>query len=385
MTTTENLKIVAIEWAALEGRRPRHAGRNARLGDHGFVVRLPVARLTTEDGSRGWGFCRVEQAEARQLLGRRISDLFSMESGATAAGLPVDFPLWDLVGQLEKRPVYQLAAAMAGMSVDAPFSVPCYDTSLYFDDLHLADTAQAADLLAAEAAEGFERGHRHFKIKVGRGARHLPLEEGTQRDIAIVHAIRQAVGPEARLMLDANNGYNLNLTKRVLAETAGCKIFWMEEAFHEDNLLYADLKEWMAAQQLSVLIADGEGQASPSLLEWAHMGMVDVIQYDIFSYGFTPWLALGRQLDGWGVRTAPHHYGRHLGNFVSAHLAAAIQGFTFVEWDEVETTGVESRAYRIDEGQVVVPNEPGFGLLLDEERFEEAVAQRGYALSLSMA
>jgi L-rhamnonate dehydratase len=385
MKTTDNLKVISIEWAELEGRRPRHAGSNARLGDHGFTVKLPIARITVEDGSRGWGFCRLDKESARQFLGKHLSDLFSMESGATAAGLPLDFPLWDLVGQMEKRPVYQLAAAMAGMSAADPFIVPCYDTSLYFDDLHLADTAQAADLLAAEAAEGFERGHRHFKIKVGRGARHLPLEEGTQRDIAIVHAIRQAVGPEARLMLDANNGYNLNLTKRVLAETAGCKIFWMEEAFHEDNLLYADLKEWMAAQQLSVLIADGEGQASPSLLEWAHMGMVDVIQYDIFSYGFTPWLALGRQLDGWGVRTAPHHYGRHLGNFVSAHLAAAIQGFTFVEWDEVETTGVESRAYRIDEGQVVVPNEPGFGLLLDEERFEEAVAQRGYALSLSMA
>jgi L-rhamnonate dehydratase len=113
--------------------------------------------------------------------------------------------------------------------------------------------------------------------------------------------------------------------------------------------------------------------------------MVDVIQYDIFSYGFTPWLALGRQLDGWGVRTAPHHYGRHLGNFVTAHLAAAIQGFTFVEWDEVETPGIDSSAYRVEEGQVVVPNTPGFGLLLDEERFEEAVEQRGYAISLSMA
>jgi L-rhamnonate dehydratase len=341
---------------------------------------LPIARITVEDGSSGWGFCRAGQEEVRQFMGKHLSDLFSMESGATAAGLPLDFPLWDLVGQMEKRPVYQLAAAMAGMSAADPFIVPCYDTSLYFDDLHLTDTAQAADLLAAEAAEGFERGHRHFKIKVGRGARHLPLEEGTRRDIAIVRAIRETVGPEARLMLDANNGYNLNLTKRVLAETADCNIFWMEEAFHEDNLLYADLKEWMAAQQLSVLIADGEGQASPSLLEWARTGIVDVIQYDIFSYGFTPWLALGRQLDGWGVRTAPHHYGRHLGNFVSAHLAGAIQGFTFVEWDEVETPSIDSSAYHIDNGSVTVPNAPGFGLVLNEERFEEAVSERGYTI-----
>ena len=77
--------------------------------------------------------------------------------------------------------------------VPATLRVPCYDTSLYFDDLHLADEAEAAALIAAEAREGYERGHRAFKIKVGRGARHLPLEEGTRRDIAVIRAVREAL------------------------------------------------------------------------------------------------------------------------------------------------------------------------------------------------
>ncbi len=182
-------------------------------------------------------------------------------------------------------------------------------------------------------------------------------------------------------MIDANNGYNLNLTKRVLAETADCALFWLEEAFHEDNVLYTDLRAWMAEQGLDVLIADGEGQASPTLLDWAQAGIVDVIQYDIFSYGFTPWLALGQRLDGWGVRAAPHHYGRHLGNHYAGHLAAAIEGFTFVEWDEVETPGVDSSAYAVENGQVHIPNRPGFGLILDEERFQHAAMQNGYSVT----
>ena len=194
--------------------------------------------------------------------------------------------------------------------------------------LHLVADDEAAALIGAEARFGYERNHRAFKIKVGRGARHMSLDDGTTRDIAVIHGVRDAVGPDCTIMIDANNGYNLNLTKQVLVETAECNIFWMEEAFHEDRVLYADLSEWMDDVGLEVLIADGEGQASPSLMDWARDGVVDVVQYDIFSHSFTAWLNTGQRLDEWGVRTAPHHYGRHVGNYVSGHLAAAVQNFT---------------------------------------------------------
>ena len=377
-----NPRIVSIEWAELEGRRPRKAGCNARLGEHGITVKVPIARLTTEDGSSGFGFCQSGLEATRQLLGTPLEMLFSEAEGVLPPGLPFEYPLWDLVGQRAGQPVYALVATQAGFTVEAPFRVRCYDTSLYFDDLHLSSEGEAAQLLAGEAREGYSRGHRAFKIKVGRGARHLPLEEGTRRDIAVVQAVWEAVGPDCPLMLDANNGYNLNLTKRVLAETAECQIFWMEEAFHEDRILYLDLQSWLKAEGLNVLVADGEGQASPSLMSWAEEGVVNVIQYDIFGHGFSPWLKTGQQLDGWGVRSAPHHYGRHYGNYVAGHLAGALKGFTFVEWDEVATPGLDASAYRIQEGQVVVPNAPGFGLRLEEDIFQEVLKRSGVKCSL---
>jgi L-alanine-DL-glutamate epimerase-like enolase superfamily enzyme len=376
-----NPRIVSIEWAELEGRRPRKAGCNARLGEHGLTVKVPIARLTAEDGSSGVGFCSTTPNQADQLLGAPLDYVFSMSQGALPWALPFEYPLWDLVGQRAYQPVYALVAAQAGLTIKEPFQVPCYDTSLYFDDLHLASEAEAAQLLAGEAREGYSRGHRAFKIKVGRGARHLPLEEGTRRDIAVVRAVREAVGPGCPLMLDANNGYNLNLTKEVLAETAECQIFWMEEAFHEDRILYLDLQSWLKAEGLSVLVADGEGQASPSLMNWAEEGVVNVIQYDIFGHGFSLWLKTGQQLDEWSVRSAPHHYGRHYGNYAACHLAGAIKGFTFVEWDEATTPGLDASAYRIQEGQVVVPNVPGFGLKLEEDIFQEAVKRGGFKSS----
>ena len=116
------------------------------------------------------------------------------------------------------------------------------------------------------------------------------------------------------------------------------------------------------------------------MLAWAEAGLVDAVQYDIFGYGFTPWLKLGRTLDRWGVLTAPHHYGGYFGNFVTGHLAAAIDNFALVEWDEAAVPEVDHTAYRVVDGHVLLPTTPGFGLHLDEERFEQAVAEGGYRL-----
>ncbi len=374
----DNARIVRIEFGTLEGQRPRHAGRNARIGDHGLTVRVPLARLTTDDGAQGFGAFRGSREDATALLGTSLAQAFSAGSGTAARWLAWDYPLWDLMAKCAGQPVYALAAAVNGQTPTTPYRVPCYDTSLYFDDLDLESDDEAAALIAAEAREGYASGHRAFKIKVGRGARHMPLEQGTRRDIAVVKAVREAIGPGLPIMLDANNGYNLNLTKRVLAETAECAVFWMEEPFHEDPMLYADLRAWLRQENLPILIADGEGDASTRLLDWARDGIIDVIQYDIFGHGFTGWLMTGKQLDAWNIRSAPHHYGGHIGNYTAAHLAGAIRGFTYVEWDEVATPGLDASGYVVRDGWVEVPNVPGFGLTLDETAFRRAVETTGY-------
>ena len=373
-------RIDRLEWAVLEARRPRRAGSNARLGDHGDVIRLPVLRLTTAGGASGFGPCWGGQEQAAALLGRSLEDLFDPAAGVHEAGRLAEFALWDLAGQVQAKPVYALAAAAVGRPAPAALSVPCYDTSLYFDDLHLTSTPAAAECIAAEAREGLARGHHAFKLKVGRGARHLPLAEGTERDIAVIRAVRAAVGPEAVLMLDANNGYNLNLARHVLDETADCRIYWLEEAFHEDPVLYRLLKDWLAQAGLPALIADGEGDASSHLLEWVHDGLIDVVQYDVAGHGLSAWLRTGRQLDAWGARSAPHHYGGLYGNYAACHLAAALEGFTFAEWDEAASPALDAADYRIAAGRVHVPDLPGFGLRLVEAEFQRALKNGGWEL-----
>ena len=377
-------RIASIEWGTLMGRRPRLAGYNARKkDDHGWEAPVPLARITSADGATGFGLSNLSRRQAELFLGSPLNDLITAENGVDQKAFAIEGPLWDLLGQRTGRPVYQILADRAGKKVAEPLRVPCYDTTLLIDDLHLSPDEEGAALIASEARFGYENGHRAFKIKVGRGARHMPLEEGNCRDIAVVRAVRAAVGPDAAILIDANNGYTLNIAKHILSETADCNLFWLEEAFHEDDELYEDLHAWIAREGLSVLIADGEGSASPHLLEYARRGIVDVVQYDIFSYGMTKWLQTAPKLDAWNVRTAPHHYGRHLGNFVSGHLAPAVENFAFVEWDELTTPGLDTSAYAVNDGFVSLPRAPGFGLNLNESLFQQAVKENGFVAKSS--
>jgi L-alanine-DL-glutamate epimerase-like enolase superfamily enzyme len=364
--------ITRIDMATIGGIRPRAAGSNARLGHHGDSVRLPLVRLTTSDGTMGFGRSRASEDQLRTLLGQPPADLVTggrVEADWTSC----EFPLLDLAARLAGQPVCRFIGG-------APRQLQTYDTSLYFDDLHLADDAPAAELIANEARDGWDLGHRAFKIKVGRGARHMPLEAGTVRDIAIIHAVREAVGPDAVVMIDANNGWNLNVTKRVLHDTAGANLYWLEEAFHEDSVLYADLKEWLAAEGLNVLIADGEGAFHPALATWAIDGAVDVVQPDIFDIGFTRWLDLGAELDAHEVQSSPHTYGGGIGPHAVAHLAGIVRGIGFIEWDDATFAEIDASAWSIRDGVIAVPDAPGFGLELDHAAFDAAVAQNGFTL-----
>ncbi len=366
-------KVERIEWALLKGVRSRPAGGNARLGVHGKEVPMDIVRITIE-GVTGFGWSRISKENAKQLVGSTVSDLFTTEGKVKPSYYAIEFPLLDWLGKYIKKPVYQL---FLDSSVDE-YSVPCYDTSLYFDDLHLESDEDAVELIQMEALEGVKKGHRHFKIKVGRGAMHMQLEKGKKRDIAIIRGVREVLGPDSKIMIDANNGYNLNLTKEVLTETADANLTWIEEPFHEDPEYLSELKSWLEKQNLNIMVVDGEGNADVNIVRWAKDGLLDAIQYDIRQYGFHKWLELGEELDKANVHTAPHNYGGSYGNFALMHLAPNINGFLFVEWDGMDIQGIDDSAYVIKEGEVSVPNSPGFGLNLDDDYYTNLLNNNGW-------
>ena len=96
------------------GRRPREAGGNARLGAHGREVRVPLLRLSTEDGASGFGPARLDAGQAGAALGADLDALITAERSVADGAAALEFPLWDLLGQRTGVPVYQLLAQRAG-------------------------------------------------------------------------------------------------------------------------------------------------------------------------------------------------------------------------------------------------------------------------------
>ncbi len=363
--------VVSIEYGVAVSQRALVLGCNARLPVHGREMREALVRVTSSCGASGMGWTSLgNREEGQRLVGMAVEQLISVERGGVSdAGAAVEMALWDLLGHMTHKPVAQLLAEACGSEEAPQEECDVYFTHLCFSDLGIADEQEACRVVAEEAREGARAGHTAFKMKVGRGALHMPPEEGMRRDVAVVKAVRAAVGPEARLMIDANNGYNVNLAKRVLLETRDCSVYWIEEAFHEDGELYARLKEWMAQEGLTTLIADGEGLASSMLVPWALEGRIDCVQYSAREKGFSFWLRLGRQLRKAGRHPAPHNFGSHFTCFAACHLAAVLR--CPVEWDvALVSPMLDTSSYGpVTRGKVVLPRLPGFGIRLHSDLF----------------
>ena len=147
-------RIASIEWGVLMGRRPRLAGYNARKrDDHGWEAPVPLARVTTADGAAGFGISNLTRQQAELFAGSPLNDLITAENGVDQKAFAIESPLWDLLGRRSGRPVYRILADRAGKNAAEPLRVPCYDTTLLIDDLHLSSDDEGAALIAASATK----------------------------------------------------------------------------------------------------------------------------------------------------------------------------------------------------------------------------------------
>ncbi len=161
-----------VEWGYWKASVRARRGATRAWGRTGDTIRPPIVRLSTADGSSGFGRGRMDLEQANRLLGQPLESLFSEHAGVLdPEWQPLETALWDLAGQRSGLLVHVLAAKITGRIIPENLSVPCYDTSLYFDDLHLASSEEAAQWMAEEARAGVSRSHRDFKFKVGHGAR----------------------------------------------------------------------------------------------------------------------------------------------------------------------------------------------------------------------
>ena len=374
MPSIESERIARIEKVVLQFERPRSIGRNAMGGEQRTTLFDPVVRIHTDSGAVGVGWSSLEREDAEGLVGKSLGELFRLPDGCLPPGLKVDLPLWDLAAKLSDQPLYRLLGARGSREVGV------YDGSIYMNDLGATDD-QAAEIIRDSVRSGQARGYGHFKIKIGRGARWMPIMEGLERDILVIHAVRVAAGPDAKIMIDTNSGGTLNTTKETLRQCADVGIYWFEEPFHEQRSLVQDLHEFIEENGYGTFIADGESSPPKNFFDMVEAGWIDVVQQDFRLEGLTWWKATADRIEPWGALCGPHCWHSVIERYAHAHFAASVPHYTMLEAAPAETPGIVLDGWGMRDSKLIVPDTPGTGFDIDPDVLERSVkAEDGFRI-----
>ncbi|WP_031464890.1 mandelate racemase/muconate lactonizing enzyme family protein [Sciscionella sediminilitoris] len=277
----------------------------------------------------------------------------------------VDAALWDLLGRATGQPVGRL---LGGRHRDRvrPYA-----------SLLMTQPEQLADRLRPCVAAGWTA----FKIGWGPFGR-----SGAALDERIVATAREAVGPDALLMVDAGasdsawrNGYKW--ARRTADMLRAYDIAWFEEPLPPDAIEdYIRLRE-----HAPVPIAGGEVLTRrQSYLPWIERGAFDIVQPDVTKVGGISELRrVGWSAHDHGIRLIPHGWNTAVGLAADLQLASALPDTDLVEYvtGSPYVDDILSTPWALDsEGMLPIPEGPGLGIELDPDalgRYTDAEALLG--------
>jgi L-alanine-DL-glutamate epimerase-like enolase superfamily enzyme len=396
------LRIERIVVQTAPGRRLTPVAPNANAPYRGYAVKERIVRLQTAHGVEGIGPCSIAPELLRSLLGQDPFQLFDWDgdivSGPAEAFREtlqalrgVDIALFDLMAHAIRRPVADLLGPRTH-----PHAV-VYDSSLYMEDL--LQPAELRDVVYLEGTEtvapvervarkalwilGRPEGLRILKIKVGR-AKWLPSAEAAlERDIAVFHSVRRAVGTAVTLLVDGNDGYRsrpLAAAEFALGvRSAG--LFAMEEMFPEDQVaMHRDVKRRMRRAGMKTKLAEGEWVLGgmTNALRAERLGpddgrepLFDIDQADLNRNGYLSLRAIAADCARTGMTIAPHNFASKLGFYAAVHLGLVTPNFEFCEHDDTVIPALIPSGIQIERGNASLTSEAGLGVALNEAQLEK--------------
>jgi L-alanine-DL-glutamate epimerase-like enolase superfamily enzyme len=215
-----------------------------------------------------------------------------------------------------------------------------------------------------ECEYDYSVGYRQFKLKIGRGNKWMPPQEGMKRDIEVTKLVNENFD-DCDILVDANNGYTLEDTITYLEGIGDIDLFWFEEPFHENRDDYLALRKWLLDHGKQVFLADAEANPDQELLrELYKERILDVHLTDIVGHGFTAWRQLMPELIEMGISASPHAWGSLFKTYYNAHLAGAWGNTPTIEGVTCESDDVDFGDYELADGKLTPSSAPGFGMEL---------------------
>ncbi|HZL64736.1 MAG TPA: mandelate racemase/muconate lactonizing enzyme family protein [Thermoleophilia bacterium] len=341
------------------------------------VLELVLHEVIADDGLVGLGVAggglaealAVERLVAPHFVGQdpaNIERLAQVLRDAEIMGPPLycmEIPLWDLLGKAAGMPVFRLWGGS-----QCRVRAYCSTGEVRSPEVRAEDVAR----LAAE-------GYTAVKLRFHR--------EDPRDDVAVAEAVRARVGDAMELMVDANQAsadpghgghwmWDFHTALGVARELERLGVAWLEEPLpRHDYSGLARLRDRLESLKLA------GGEDNHGLHEFQLLlerGCYDILQPDAMK---SETLSAIRKLAAFaelaGVQVVPHTWGNGLALLVHLHLAASLPGRAYIEFPHDPPSGVTASArdqmlaetLTIDDlGFVHVPERPGFGFVLDEER-----------------
>ena len=340
-------------------------------------------RITASDGAWGWGevfsnfptvgaehrarlvesvftpllenFVLEAPPEMRQVLEARtrIMAIQCGEPGPFAQIIgAIDQALWDMSARRAGQPLWK---HLGGTNP----RVRVYASGLGPDDI--VKTA------AAKRAEGF----RAFKLKVG-------FAGGRNRDN--LATLREAVGRDATIMVDANQAWSAEAAPARIKELLPCAPHWIEEPIAADETL--DTWKRLFADTGAPLAAGENIRGEADFAAAINAGFLRFVQPDVGKWGgITGCGAVARRAVARGIAFCPHWLAGGVGLAASMHLLAAVGGEGFAEVDS-NPNPLREEVFPMDfaDGSVTLSDAPGIGVEPDLARLRRYVVRSGSSL-----
>lgn len=346
---------------------------------------LTFVKVETDEGLVGVGEARVlnrtdavlgylQEAVPRYVLGsdpfnieqmvqRMYLEDFGRSGELVMTGIAlIEVACWDIVGKALGQPVYRLLGGAVRDKIKA-YANGWYTVERSPDEFHAA------------AKRVLEKGYRALKFDpFGAGFYELERTE-KNRVVALVEAVRDAVGPEVDILIEMHGRFNPATAVEMARELAPFKPSWFEEPVPPENLA-ALAKASEAMAPLGIPVATGERLNTHfEYRELFERQAADVIQPDITHFGG---LLNTKKLAAWAaayyILVAPHNVGGPVSTAAALHLAACTTNFKiqehFNDFAEAYVKEAAPGLPEVEDGYFALPSGPGLGVTLDEEVIE---------------
>jgi galactonate dehydratase len=314
----------------------------------------------------------LDPSHVELLLQKTVRDVYT-DGGQIhmAAVAAVETACWDIVGKATRKPVHEL---LGGQVRDR---VRVYANGWYRTD-------RTPERFAERARGVRDLGYTALKFDPFGAAWLVQDRREEDLSIDIVAAVRDAVGPDVDLMIEAHNRFSVATALRIAERLAEFRPAWLEEPVHHAH----PGAMVQVARRSPVPIATGESFTSPA--QFADLMAHDAVQIfqpePLHLGGLWRTRQVAAMADAHLAVVAPHNAGGPICSAVSAQLGGCIPNFyvqeSFDEFNSDWSREIVDRPTLQRDGYVDVPTGPGLGVDLDWDRLVAHPYQREHVLHL---